>query len=147
MGLSDRLLEIAVLVTAREMDSQYEWTEWETYGRDPNDPRHIEPAIIDIIKYNKPVAGLGEKETAIISLGREMLGQRKVSSDDVRRRSASIRPQRHCGCGLGDGQLFRCRIGADGFRSALAGRTKTVASPAVDALWGDSDRCEFRNSG
>jgi len=80
-GLSNRLLEIAVLVTAREMDCQYEWTQWETHGRDPNDPRHIEPAIIDIIKYNKPVVGLGEKEAAIIRLGREMLGQRKVSSD------------------------------------------------------------------
>ena len=81
IGLPDRLLEIAVLVTAREMDSQYEWTEWETYGRDPNDPRHIEPAIIDMIKYRKPVVGLGEKETAIIRLGREMLGQGKVSSE------------------------------------------------------------------
>ena len=78
-GLSNRLLEIAVLATAREMDCQYEWTQWETHGRDPNDPRHIEPAIIDIIKYNKPVVGLGEKETVIIALGREMLGQRKVS--------------------------------------------------------------------
>jgi 4-carboxymuconolactone decarboxylase len=82
-GLSDRLVEIAVLVAARAMDSQYEWTEWETYGRDPNDPRHIEPAIIDMIKYNKPVVGLGEKETAIINLGREMLGPRKVSFGTV----------------------------------------------------------------
>jgi 4-carboxymuconolactone decarboxylase len=79
-GLPNRLLEIAVLVTAREMDCQYEWTQWETHGRDPNDPRHIEPAIIDIIKYNKPAVGLGEKESVIITLGREMLGQRKVSS-------------------------------------------------------------------
>jgi 4-carboxymuconolactone decarboxylase len=82
-GLSDRLLEIAVLVAARETDSQYEWTEWEAYGRDPNDPRHIEPAIIDMIKYDKPVVGLGEKETAIIKFGREMLGPRKVSFGTV----------------------------------------------------------------
>ena len=80
-GLSDRLLEIEVLVAAREMDSEVLWTEWEKYGRDANDPRHIEPAIIDIIKYNKPVVGLGEKETAVIKLGREMLGPRKVSSE------------------------------------------------------------------
>jgi len=80
-GLPDRLLEIAVLVTAREMDSQYEWTQWETHGRDPKDPRHIEPAIIDIIKYGKPVVGLGEKETAIIAFGRETFGQRMVSSE------------------------------------------------------------------
>ena len=79
-GMPDPLVEIVVLTTAREMDSQYEWTQWETHGRDPKDPRHIDPAIIDIIKYRKPVAGLGEKETAIITLGREMFGQRKVSS-------------------------------------------------------------------
>jgi 4-carboxymuconolactone decarboxylase len=82
-GLSDRLVEIAVLVAARAMDSQYEWTEWETYGRDPNDPRHIEPAIIDMIKYEKPVAGLGEKEAAIITLGRQMFGPRKSSFENV----------------------------------------------------------------
>jgi hypothetical protein len=81
--LSDRLVEISVLVAARELDSQYEWTEWETYGRDPNDPRHIEPAIIDMIKYDKPVVGLGEKETAIIKFGREMFGPRKVSFGTV----------------------------------------------------------------
>ena len=82
-GLSDRLVEICVLVAARAMDSQYEWTEWETYGRDPNDPRHIEPAIIDMIKYEKPVTGLGEKETAIINLGRQMFGPRKQSFENV----------------------------------------------------------------
>jgi hypothetical protein len=68
------------LVTAREMDCQYEWTQWETHGRDPKDPRYIEPAIIDMIKYEKPVVGLGEKETAIIAFGRETFGKRKVSS-------------------------------------------------------------------
>jgi 4-carboxymuconolactone decarboxylase len=81
IGLPARLLEIAVLITAREMDCEYEWTQWETHGRDPKDPRHIEPAIIDIIKYEKPVTGLGEKETAVIAFGRETFGQRKVSSE------------------------------------------------------------------
>ena len=32
-GLPDRLVEIAVLVTAREMANQYEWTQWESFGR------------------------------------------------------------------------------------------------------------------
>jgi 4-carboxymuconolactone decarboxylase len=80
-GVPDRLLEIAALVTARERDSQFEWTQWERYGRDPNDPRHLEPGIIDIIKYDKPVVGLGEKETAVINLGRGMFEQEKVSSE------------------------------------------------------------------
>ena len=80
MDVSDPLLEIAVLVAARELDVQYEWTQWETHGRDPKDPRYLDPAIIDIIKYEKPVVGLGEKETAIINFGREIFGQRRVSS-------------------------------------------------------------------
>jgi 4-carboxymuconolactone decarboxylase len=79
-GLPSRLLEIAVLVTARELDCQFEWTQWEQDARNPDDPRHIEQSTVDMIKYNKPIVGLGEKETAIISLGREMLGQKKVSS-------------------------------------------------------------------
>jgi hypothetical protein len=36
-----------------------------------------------VIKYDKPVVGLGEKETAIIKFGREMLGPRKVSFGTV----------------------------------------------------------------
>lgn len=80
-GLGNRLTEIAVLVTSRELDGQYEWTQWEEHGRDPEDPRHIEAAIIDTIKYCKPVVGLGEKESAVIALGREMLGRKKVSSE------------------------------------------------------------------
>ena len=79
-GLGDRITEIAVLVTAREMDNQYEWTQWEMHARMPGDPGFVEPAVIDIIKYRRPVTGLGEKETAIITLGREMFGQKKVSS-------------------------------------------------------------------
>ncbi|MGD0965878.1 MAG: hypothetical protein ABSA57_18485 [Candidatus Acidiferrales bacterium] len=79
--LPDRLLEIAILVTAYEMGNQYEWTQWERFGRNPADPRHIEQSTIDIIKYDKPVADLGEKEAAIVRFGRELIGQRKVSSD------------------------------------------------------------------
>ena len=58
-----------------------EWTQWELFGRNPADPRHIEQSTIDIIKYDKPVVGLGEKETAIIAFGRETFGKRKLSSE------------------------------------------------------------------
>ena len=40
-GLPSRLEEIAVLTTGYEMGCQYEWTQWERFGRNPNDPRHI----------------------------------------------------------------------------------------------------------
>jgi 4-carboxymuconolactone decarboxylase len=79
-GLGDRLTAIAVLVTAREMDNQFEWTQWELHARMPGDG-YVEPGIIDLIKYNKPVTGLGEKETVIIKFGRELFGKKKVSSE------------------------------------------------------------------
>jgi 4-carboxymuconolactone decarboxylase len=80
-GFGDQLTEIAVLVTTREMENQFLWTIWEKHARDPKDSRHIDPQIIDIIKYDKPVAGLGEKEALFITFGRELLGQKKVSPE------------------------------------------------------------------
>ena len=79
IGLPDPLLEVAVLAAAREMDVQYEWTQWEYFGRNPADPRHIEQSTIDLIKYEKPLVGLSEKETAIINFARETFGQRRLS--------------------------------------------------------------------
>jgi 4-carboxymuconolactone decarboxylase len=78
--LPPQIVEIAILVTAREMNSQFEWTQNEPRARDPGNPHHIDPAIIDTIKYGKPATGLGEKERAVIAFGREMIGKRKVSS-------------------------------------------------------------------
>jgi 4-carboxymuconolactone decarboxylase len=75
-GFGDRLTEIAILTTAREMDNQFEWSAHEPAGRKAG----VEPAIIDVIRFRKPVAGLGEKETLIIGFGRELFGQKKVSS-------------------------------------------------------------------
>ena len=75
-GLGDRLTEIAILVTAREMDNQYEWASHERAGLKAG----VEPSVIDIIKYNKPAVGLGKKEAVIIAFGRELFAQKKVSS-------------------------------------------------------------------
>lgn len=75
-GLGNRLTEIAILVEAREMDDQYVWASHEPAARRAG----VEPAIIDIVKSNKPATGLGEKETAIIAYGRELFEQKKISS-------------------------------------------------------------------
>jgi 4-carboxymuconolactone decarboxylase len=75
-GLDGRLTEIAIMVTARAMDNQFEWTAHEIAGLKAG----VEPAIVDLIKYRKPVAGLGEKETIIIRFGHELLDRKKVSS-------------------------------------------------------------------
>lgn len=79
-GLGDRLTEIAVLTTAREMENQFEYTQWETHGRRPGSS-HIDDNLIDIIKYEKPVTGLDEKDAAIITYGRELIGHKKVSPE------------------------------------------------------------------
>jgi 4-carboxymuconolactone decarboxylase len=80
-GFGDRLTTIAVLTTSRELTNQFEWTQWEEHARNPKDTRYVEPKVLDTIKFCGPVAGLDEKDAAVISLGRELLGVRKVSSE------------------------------------------------------------------
>ena len=75
-GFGDRLTEIAILTTAREMDNQFEWAAHEKAGRGAG----VEPRIIDIIRYRRPVTGLSEKEALVVTFGRELFGQKKVSS-------------------------------------------------------------------
>jgi len=75
-GLGHRLTEIAILVEAREMDDQYVWASHEPAARRAG----VEPAIIYVIKYSKPAVGLGEKETVLITYGRELFRQKQVSS-------------------------------------------------------------------
>jgi 4-carboxymuconolactone decarboxylase len=79
-GFGDRITTIAVLTTARELTNQFEWTQWEEHARNQKDSRKVEPNVIDVIKSCKPVAGLDEKDAAIIKLGREIFGTRRVSS-------------------------------------------------------------------
>jgi len=69
-----RLRELAILVTAREMDSQFEWTAHEPVALKEG----LDPKILDIVKFRKPVSGAPEKETVIIGFGRELLRDRKV---------------------------------------------------------------------
>jgi 4-carboxymuconolactone decarboxylase len=80
-ALGRRLSELAILVTAREMDQQFEWTAHEPEAR----KQGLEQSIIDVVKYRKPLTGIGEKETAIIELGREVFGKHKVSPETFTR--------------------------------------------------------------
>jgi len=49
-ALDRRLTELAILVTARELDNQFEWT-----AHEPAALREgLEPAIIDVVKYRSP---------------------------------------------------------------------------------------------
>ncbi len=75
-GLSEPMRELAILVTAREMDSQFEWTAHEPVALKVG----LSQEIIDVVKYRKGVAELSETEAVIIQFGREMFRQKKVTS-------------------------------------------------------------------
>ena len=76
-GFGDRRTEIAIMTTAREMENQFEWAAHEKAGLKAG----VEPSLVDIIKFKKPLAGVAEKEAVTIQFGRELFGQRKVSSE------------------------------------------------------------------
>jgi 4-carboxymuconolactone decarboxylase len=70
-----RLMDLAILITAREHDAQYEWTMNELAALKDG----LEPSIIDVVRHRKPVTGLGEKEAALIEYGREVFGKHLVT--------------------------------------------------------------------
>src|SRR6185503_5097616 len=80
-GLDNRLVELAILVTAREMDCVYVWTAHEPAALKAGLPQEI----IDVVKYRRPLTKLPEKEALIVQLGRDALGKHKVSSDTFAR--------------------------------------------------------------
>ena len=75
-GLGGRVRELAILTTARELDSQFEWAAHE------NEARHqgIGADVIDVIRYRRSLDGLVHADALVIALGREIFGARKVSS-------------------------------------------------------------------
>jgi 4-carboxymuconolactone decarboxylase len=77
VNLGARLLQLAALVTARELDQQVVWTLHEIEAR----KQDLEPEIIDIVRHRKPLAGLGEKEAVVIQMGRELIGRHRVSPE------------------------------------------------------------------
>jgi 4-carboxymuconolactone decarboxylase len=72
-----RYFQIAVLITARELDQQYEWTAHELAGR----RQGLEQSVIDIVKYNRDVASLSAKDATLITFGRALFREHRVSSE------------------------------------------------------------------
>jgi len=83
-GLSARVREIAILATAREMDSQFEWSAHEAVALKEG----VEPALVEAIRLRRPVSGFAEQDVVIVELCREMLGERKVKADTFARAKA-----------------------------------------------------------
>lgn len=77
-----RLTELTILATAREVRSQYEWSAHEPLGLDAG----LEPEIIDLVRHRTDLDsvgvldGLGNQERVIIRFVRELVSEERVSS-------------------------------------------------------------------
>ena len=72
-----RYFQLAVLITAREIDQQYEWSAHEPAGR----RQGLGQAVIDVVKYNRNVAALSDKDATLITFGRALFREHRVSSE------------------------------------------------------------------
>ena len=77
-----RLTELVILATAREVRSQYEWSAHEPAGERAG----LEPEVIDLVRRRADLAtvgevpGLGDRERTIIDFVREVVTEEKVTS-------------------------------------------------------------------
>lgn len=76
-GIDPRLRELVILVTARAVDSQFEWTAHEPEAQKQGIPQET----IDVIKYRKPLDGVPKDDAEVIQFVRETLEDRHVSSE------------------------------------------------------------------
>jgi 4-carboxymuconolactone decarboxylase len=70
-----RFYELAVLLAARAFDQQYVWTQHEPTGREAG----LQQSVIDVVKFNRGLAGLSEKDATAIRLGRALFREHRVS--------------------------------------------------------------------
>jgi 4-carboxymuconolactone decarboxylase len=68
--------ELAILVACRETNYNLEWNGHEASGLKAG----IDPKVIDVVRYNRPLAGLEEKDATVIRFGRQMFRDKKVDS-------------------------------------------------------------------
>ncbi len=79
--VGERLMMLAVLMTARAHDSQYDWT--------VNEPRAVEaglePEVIEIVRHHRPSSGLDQKDAALIDFARELFAEHNVAAETYAR--------------------------------------------------------------
>jgi 4-carboxymuconolactone decarboxylase len=76
-GIPPRIREIAILATAREMDSQFEWA-----AHEPEALKEGVPAnVVDVIKHRRSTEGIDPADAAVIELGRQIWQTHKVTSE------------------------------------------------------------------
>lgn len=89
-GFTGRVREIAILATAREMNSQFEWVAHEDVGLKEGVP----PAVIEIIRHRRPTAGIDATDAVVIDLVRELWRDKKVKAETFARAKAVFGPDK-----------------------------------------------------
>ena len=85
--VGERLMMLAILVTARAHDSQYDWT--------VNEPKALEaglePEVIDVIRHRGPLDDLDEKDATPIAFARELFGDYNIGAETYARAAGAFR--------------------------------------------------------
>src|SRR5580692_2074339 len=68
--------ELAILVACRETNYNLEWNGHEASGLKAG----IDARVIDVVRNNRPLTGLDEKDATVIRFGRQLFGDKKVDS-------------------------------------------------------------------
>jgi len=69
--------ELAILVACRETNYTFEWAGHERAAREAG----VDGKVIDIVLNGRAIAGIDDADAAVIRFGREMLTDRKMSSE------------------------------------------------------------------
>jgi 4-carboxymuconolactone decarboxylase len=68
--------ELAILVACRATNYNLEWNAHEAIGLKAG----IDAKVIDVVRFNRPLTGLNEKDAAVIRFGRQLLNDKRVDS-------------------------------------------------------------------
>ncbi len=75
-GLGPRLRELAILATARELDSQFEWAAHESEALRSGVPAEL----IDTIRHRGPLDTIDPDDALVIQMARQIFTARKIAS-------------------------------------------------------------------
>jgi 4-carboxymuconolactone decarboxylase len=89
-GFTPHVREVAILTTAREMDSQFEWVAHEPEAIKEGVPQNV----IDVIKHRRSTVGLDETDAVVIELGRQIWRDHKVTSETFAKAKSIFGPNK-----------------------------------------------------
>ncbi|MGZ0245320.1 MAG: carboxymuconolactone decarboxylase family protein [Alphaproteobacteria bacterium] len=76
-----RTRELAILITAREHDCQFEWAAHEAEAKSAG----VSDKVVNIVRHRSLTTGLLEPDAALITFGRELFGDHRVTPETYAR--------------------------------------------------------------